>query len=258
MLQNSKYGYPQLARYKIGFVVLGIFVFGIIIFLIVQASGSRQDAKTQKAAQAIATKLNDYTNKEDTLPENLQEVGVSDVPSTISYRKISDKQYEFCTTYRQDSSNVDASSIFTQALYGYYGVSPFENYDYTNDTILIISSDYKKGKKCQTIEPYTYGFGSDDDSSGPSFTPSGTRSPYFACNESYDSYEDFQLIQSIDGNGTLTTEDKFNATINAYTINSKTKVFNENCTELTVDDLMADQEVTVYITDGAASTIVRF
>jgi hypothetical protein len=143
----------RLFKYKVGLGVLGLITLGFVVFAVVQAQNSKQDAKTHEAAVEIAEKLNNYVSTNQEIPDSLDTVGASDVPSTITYRKLSDESYRFCITYKADSGSLDATSAVNQAISGYYGQS-YESPE--EGSSLYISYLYKEGENCQTITPVIY------------------------------------------------------------------------------------------------------
>ena len=141
-----------LLRYKIGLLML--FTFSVVLMgvVLVQASGTKQDTKTNAAAQAIADKLNTYVSDNNTVPATLADAGAKNVPSSISYTKLSDSSYKFCATYKGNSSGFDATGAASDLLTGSGGVSSLPNIPADN-TELFIDSTYHKGANCQTVNP---------------------------------------------------------------------------------------------------------
>lgn len=154
---------PGIKKYYIGFGVIAVAVLGLTIFTMSLASAAKQDKQTIEKARDIADKLNDYTSKEAKIPENLDEVGASDVPDTIKYTKKSESQYEFCISYKSasDYSTPDLTSAVTGPLLGGYSSSLNDYYadtelssSYKPSSLYISSYSHKKGEDCQIIEPY--------------------------------------------------------------------------------------------------------
>lgn len=142
-----------LKKYKLGFLAIGLITLGLFVWLVVQASATKSDAKTLKAAQTAADKLNSYSQG---VPDSLAAAGVKDVPSSIKYTKLSSTKYKFCVTYKTTSSDFDASNtLFSLAT----GGSLNNKYDYnsTDTSYLTVDSSHKKGTTCQTVTPYSFG-----------------------------------------------------------------------------------------------------
>ena len=153
----------SLTKYKIGLGLIGLFTVVILIVILVQASSVRQDQQTEKAANDIAGKLNNYENSSSSgyAPNSLSQAGVTDVPSTITYTKTGLYSYEFCMIYNQASSNFDPSSVaqntvtsgLSAASSGYGSYQNEQSY-YTNLPDLEIDPIHHKGKNCQTVQLY--------------------------------------------------------------------------------------------------------
>lgn len=143
-----------LNKYKVGLSVIFVFTLGLAIYAAAQAGSARQDNETYKKATKIASELNNYTVSKPP-PMSLEAAGISDVPKTVQYTKISNQKYKFCVTYKADSSGFDAGSIQTQLLTGGYGNSySYPDSDYET-SYLYISPIHKKGENCQTIKNYS-------------------------------------------------------------------------------------------------------
>lgn len=152
---------PGLRKYLIGLGALMVFVVVLVVMVLVQAGGFKEDTKTYKAADAASQKLNDYVSSNQTIPSSLDEAGVKDVPSSISYTKLSSSKYKFCATYNSDSNGFDTAAVESDILTAQTGgtassdtfTGSSSNYD------LYISPTHHKGANCQTVEPYIYGGG---------------------------------------------------------------------------------------------------
>jgi hypothetical protein len=141
----------NLKKYKIGLLVLLVLTIGLAGLVIVQAGGTKQDAKTDTAANNIADTLNNYVDTNQIVPTSLSEAGVSTVPSSISYQKLSDSSYKFCITYKSNSSGFDASGAVSNVVTG--GTifnTPLQPAD---NSTLIIDTTHHKGANCQTVQP---------------------------------------------------------------------------------------------------------
>lgn len=143
----------SLLRYKIGLGVIGLFLVGVLVFVLVQANVAKQDLQTTKRANEIADKLNSYVNDNDVAPESLADANISNLPDAISYRKLSDTSYEFCITYRAANNGAPLQTVVDDATTnfdpytGAGGSTPS-----SNATSLYISGVHAKGRNCQTID----------------------------------------------------------------------------------------------------------
>lgn len=148
-----------MKKYYIGLLVIGLVTAGLAVYVLSLGQQSKQDKKTYEKAQDTAEKLNDFIREERTIPGSLAEAGVSDVPESITYEKLSEKEYKFCVTYKANKGygGADITSVATGALYGsmYRG-----DYEYSKSeseykpSTLYLSPYYTKGESCQTIQPY--------------------------------------------------------------------------------------------------------
>jgi hypothetical protein len=170
-----------IQKYYIGLGVLGLLTLGLLIYVIIAGGLSRQDTITFKSANQVANKLNNYIEAKQKIPSDLSEAGVTDVPDTISYTKLSSSSYKFCMTFRSASGESVSNSV-SQAVSSYQNASGGASYypDY-NDTQLYISSDYQKGENCKTVKPYIY-----DATGGGSCTYPYSDSSQQALNKYYD------------------------------------------------------------------------
>lgn len=153
----------RLFKYQIGLAAIGVFTFVMVIVVLVQAGGARHDNNLYKAADKIATKLNDYNNRHDKVPVLLETAGVEDVPEDINYTKLSNTKYKFCMTYKKDSAGTGAVNTFERYYYGEGYDNPYykslEPSDY-----LYISKNHKKGENCETVDTNLYNDYYDDSS----------------------------------------------------------------------------------------------
>lgn len=176
----------SMKKYYIGLMALGLFTIGIAIYVLMMGVQARQDVKTEKAATKAVEKLNSYVSSKQKIPANLKEAGVKDVPSTITYSKLSEEKYKFCVTYKADKGygSGDITSALTGAatsqMYGDYPApeTPEE------ETYLYLSYTHKKGEECHTIKPYIYSFDTYNDSS----TETDICSPTYKYYQDYKSY----------------------------------------------------------------------
>lgn len=151
-----------LNRYRLGLGLLGVATVILAAYLISQASGVKQDTLTYNRANAIANKLNDYVDNQQKVPSSLAEAGITNVPSTISYRQIDSNSYQFCATYKSASTNFSAVDSAESAITGQFEGA--QNYSSANagadfpNTTLFIDGSHQKGQNCQTIKPDIFNF----------------------------------------------------------------------------------------------------
>jgi hypothetical protein len=238
-----------LFKYQVGLAVLGGLVLGLLAFVIVQAGSARQDAKTQKTAEAIATKLNNYLVSEQAVPESLDVIKVDDVPETITYKKLSDESYKFCVTYKSAGNPASATALMSQATGGYSDLYTGGGDTAYNDT-LYISTTHKKGEHCQTIKPYLYTSSYKDTSD---YSSSTVQPQYKQCDIDYGYSLTYLKVKSISGSA-LTTNDTITPTTK---LDPKVKYFDYTCKALTANDIAVDDYVSLYFTTyGGPATIV--
>ncbi len=151
-----------MKKYYIGLIVLAVLTLGLTVYVIGIGGKAKDDTKTEKSANEIATKLNDYISKNNRVPASLDAAGIKDVPSSITYSKKSDEKYEFCVTYKADKGygSADASNLLTGALMGGMYGGAAGNFSDSSSTSsyepssLYLNYTHKKGKDCQTVKPY--------------------------------------------------------------------------------------------------------
>lgn len=79
-----------LLLYKIGLAVIGVFVIVLVVMVVTQANGAKQDTNSFNEATKIANTLNDYIDSNGTVPQSLSDAGVVNIPSSVTYTKVSD------------------------------------------------------------------------------------------------------------------------------------------------------------------------
>ncbi len=152
-----------MKKYYIGLIVIGVLVLGLGGYVIAQGSSSKHDKQTEKKAQEVAETLDRYISDKQKIPNSLDEAGVRNVPNTISYRKVSESEYEVCVDYKTASTySYGAGGIISGLIYGRYaGDYQYESSDYGSSSYkpssLYYYGNHKKGKDCQTAQPYMYG-----------------------------------------------------------------------------------------------------
>jgi hypothetical protein len=145
-----------LNKYIVGLLVIGTFTFVLLIIMLVQAGGVRQDTKSYKAATKIADKLNDYTLDHNTVPTSLSSIGEKDVPDTISYERLSSTHFKFCVTYKSDSTNFSATDVETRLITGQSEDDYYSSLSDDETSYLYITGTHHKGDNCQTVKIYSY------------------------------------------------------------------------------------------------------
>jgi hypothetical protein len=140
----------RLSKYKAGLAVLMVLALALVAVVLVQASATKVDTKTNNTASSIADTLNNYVDTNNVIPATLAGAGVKSVPSTISYQKLSDGSYKFCVTYKGNSSGFNAGGVATDLLSGQLGAGAGDS---SGNTDLTIDATYHKGANCQTVQP---------------------------------------------------------------------------------------------------------
>jgi type II secretory pathway pseudopilin PulG len=176
-----------LTKYKIGLAVLGIFAIGLFIFLLSQASATKQDNNSYDKANAISTKLDDYINTNQNIPDSLSKAGITDVPDTITYKKTSNSAYMFCVNYKTKSTAISSGSFSSEILAAEES-SAIGSSSTTDNTVLFINPSHPKGNQCQTVNPPIMADPNLDSSSSGSALNSGGSSgdPYAKCDSIQD------------------------------------------------------------------------
>jgi len=91
---------PKLLKYYLFFGVLMLAAIAAVAFTISTASDSKTDKATAEKISEISTKLDTFISNNSQVPATLDDAGVNNVPSSISYKKISDSEYKICATYK--------------------------------------------------------------------------------------------------------------------------------------------------------------
>lgn len=178
-----------IQRYYLGLSVLGVFTFVFFCIVLFQAASGRQDVATDKAASQIADKLNSYTDAQSKVPAKLSDVGIKNVPSTITYHKVSSTSYKFCATYKSAGNNGGVNSFQSD-------ISKLETGDanvstYQTDSSFLDVSRHHKGQNCQTVTIYTYNNLDNSGSGSNNGSGSGTTCTYPSNNSSDQAYQDY-------------------------------------------------------------------
>lgn len=161
----------RIGKWRLGVAVLLVVVLGLLGYVVYLGVQGKQDKATLRTAQAMADKLNSYVNSNQKIPDSLDQAGIKNVPSTITYTKKSSSSYEFCVTYK--TANVDVGSDVQQGLTsaatnrmlgsGASGLTASQ---------LTVNATHKAGKQCQTVKAELFNFdnpfGSGNSGSGSS------------------------------------------------------------------------------------------
>ena len=236
---------------------MGLFVVSLVVMVLMQASATKQDTATTTAANDIALKLDDYISTQGAIPSSLAATGVKRVPSTITYQKVSDSTYKFCTTYKSASSGFDATTAVQNAVGGYTGVGSSYYAPPTDNTYLYISDVHHKGVNCQVIKPYLY-------STGGTITPVSQTTGTGYLNSSYSSSQGCQPGYLVGFNGVITAiapgQGSTNSSLGApvtitvtgagktlsVLVPSSSNVYDSSCTPLKHAQLKLNDNVDVF------------
>lgn len=155
-----------MKKYYIGLLALGILTLGLTMYVITIGLQSSQDVKTEKFANSAATTLGSYITRNQEIPASLSATGITNIPSTVTYNKLSEKQYKFCVNYKADKgygsgdiTNVVTGTLMSQMYSGYDDSSGSK----APETSLYLNYSHKKGEECHTVEPYIAKTSSFDD-----------------------------------------------------------------------------------------------
>lgn len=149
----------SMKKYVIGLIIITLVTLGLAGYVVSLGLGSRQDVKTEKSEQEVGDKLNAYIIKENKLPDSLSQAGAKDVPSSITYKKLSSEEYKLCVTYKaaKGYGGSDITSVVTGAvisnMYGMGSSPDYSGSSYTPSSYYP-SYTHKKGETCQTVKPY--------------------------------------------------------------------------------------------------------
>lgn len=253
----------SLAKYRLGLAVLGLFTLIVFAVVLDQAGAHKQDAKTQKAANGIATKLNNYVNDQEKVPPSLAAAGIKDVPPSISYVKQSADIYDFCITYKSSSSG----SGIVGAAQSFLSTGSFAGSDYSGYSDLEINPVYHQGKNCQLVNTGVSSINSSSTSSQTqtqaaqtpyvknsdgSYTVCGVKTNYFE-NEGHVTRADTPPSASISLNA---TSGPFIGAYQLVLVSPASQVFDENCAPLQPTALQVGDTVDVFtITSPNANAV---
>lgn len=143
----------SLKKYYIGIIVLILIALGFLVYAITQSGGAKKDRATNAAVESIGSKLDSNISSKDRIPADLAEAGITKMPPSVTYTKLSESKYKICLYYYQANNGLDAdwSSIITAGLGSTQSVQTDSSYF---DTFVEFS--HKKGENCQTIRPVLF------------------------------------------------------------------------------------------------------
>jgi hypothetical protein len=139
----------SLTPYKIGALIATLISVGIFVGGVHYAHLKQQDERTQNTAFNISDKLSVYADDKQQLPTSLGSAGINNVPSTISYKKISASSYRLCVTYATKYQGVKGKSCQVSQVYvqpfvknsdGSYTVCGVKTNSYATESTIIPSS----------------------------------------------------------------------------------------------------------------------
>jgi|GEM_PF-5108319 len=240
----------ELLKFKIAFAIVGVLTIALIVGVVLQAGSAKQDKQTTQAATDIAVKLNDYTSQHQVIPSSLKSIGVKDSPSTITYHKLSSTRYKFCASYRSDSTNVHVPQIAPR--YGYVDdIGGLENA--TSSSWLIIPTDHKSGESCQTIKPLA------EPPTSATANPNVDNYVAAKCGRTYGNAWSALKVTAIqqartDASAKITVLTY--PTDTTYEVDSQAKIFDVNCNEQKLSDLLNGQYVTLYFGNDGTNIVM--
>ena len=269
----------SLSKYKIGLLVLMVFAVAMAAIVLVQASATKADTKTNNTASNIADALNNYIDSNGTIPATLAGAGVKQVPSTISYQKLSDSSYKFCVTYKGNSSGFDATGVVSDLMTGSLST---DSGDSGGNTDLLIDSMYHKGANCQTVQPAYITSVTSEPCIGPAgtnCTDSNTQTTTTLCDYGPDTSGGCSLhcgsgtgsntagtapksvdgtVSNVTGSGNnlvLTMEDAKNVTY-TVSVTSSTGYYDSSCNSLDASNIQSGDEVRVAYPSAVDNHVV--
>jgi hypothetical protein len=234
-----------------------------------QGASSKQDNQTERKANEVADKLNRYIADKGEIPKDLKEASITDVPSSITYSRKSDKAYEVCVEYKAASvfggtslsgiaTGLAASELAASSAGGGlgsgYGTSIYD-YDSASSyapAALYFYGGHKQGKNCQTVEPYQYSSSSKYDSTNGSdslLAPESFGLTKKVCSIEYSYGMEDAIVKKVATSASLSgqsmTLDYFNFE-SEYEISSKLQVFDKDCKALTLTNIKVGDKISAY------------
>ncbi|HSX36241.1 MAG TPA: hypothetical protein VLH84_04900 [Patescibacteria group bacterium] len=257
---------PQLFKYKVGLGIIGVFVLVMAVFVLLQADNAKKDIATDKAANDIAQKLNDYVDTQQTIPESLDTAGIKDVPDTITYQRLSDSSYKFCVKYKSASTGLDSTTLLQAATSFDTTGSGFTDSSQpdpvSNPSSLYISANHKKGANCQTVEPYNYGYGMYPTGGGGTNSTGTSASTAQYCNTDflYDlTVVDVNAITPPSGGAKGSITVATYPAAKTFDVSPSVKVLDTDCKPLSISDIQVGGAVDIHsdTSDGPVTTIIK-
>lgn len=150
-----------MKKYYIGLLAITLLSIGLVIVTVGAGLTEKNDKVTEKKVNEISRELEQYISSKKKLPENLDEAGIKNIPSTIKYEKLTSSTYKFCATFKK-ASKYGGTSLLTSLLWG-GGIGNSEdegsvelNSDYDNrERGSLYMYSHKAGENCQTVRPYS-------------------------------------------------------------------------------------------------------
>ncbi|MBI2592417.1 hypothetical protein HYW36_02995 [Candidatus Saccharibacteria bacterium] len=143
-----------MKKYYFGLAALFVLTVVFVVITLAQGKSSKRDEQTSKKVESISTKLMDYVYQQNSVPSSLNEAGIQDVPSTITYAKLDSERFKFCAYFDRASSSFDAGPLaFLTGLVFRVPTSeasPEEETPYLDSYSLAYA--HKKGQNCQTVK----------------------------------------------------------------------------------------------------------
>lgn len=144
-----------MKKYYFGLIVLLMLTLGLTSYVLAAGKDGKKDEETNKKLDSINTKLNDHLYSENMIPASLEEVGVKDVPSTITYQKLDDERFKICVHFDSESSAFDAGplALLTGLVFRAPTPEPSSDEELTYFDGYSLMFNHKKGENCQTVKP---------------------------------------------------------------------------------------------------------
>jgi type II secretory pathway pseudopilin PulG len=141
-----------MKKYYIGIIVLLGLCAGSVVYTLSQAGAAKADKLTDQAVEQIGTKMETYVADKGHVPQSLSEIGVNNIPPTVSYQALTDSKYKVCFDYHTASSGFDASwfSLFSGGISSNNQPQIDNNGGGYFDSSIEFS--HKKGNNCQTVD----------------------------------------------------------------------------------------------------------
>lgn len=258
-----------MKKYYIGLSILAGITVALFIYILTMGMAGKNDKVTYNKAVDMSEKLNAYVNTNSKIPESLDEVGIKDVPSSISYTKKDSKSYEFCVTYKNDRKGGSSTSpaILLSPLTAASQISGATSnaefyktfYSSSPQSYLYLDYYYSAGKNCKTVTPYMYDSSNYDSSSSSVSDSTYSSTSKEVCSTAYswggnltDYFYSLDESKKQISYSYYSTASASNATYN-YT--ASTKFVDSDCGTISVTSLKKGDSYTVYY-DNAGKIVV--